>query len=235
MQTYAEIYDDQPVSGDDIMEFRLLYTGNLPGSGGAGGNTRPEAKHKIRREFHPQLRQLWKSDPNLQEWGNRQITVDWVNERRKTDPNFSFNGTEHANQVGIGILADRWERGGYKLIPLVTRDMVLRCSIDILLLRPEEPRYVLNSGDLDAKVKTIFDALRIPDNLSETGGQAPQPDETPFYCLLADDKLISSLSVTTDKLLVLPTEREVKPNDAFVIVHVKIQPTRGTPHAYLFE
>jgi hypothetical protein len=38
--------------------------------------------------------------------------------------------------------------------------MVLWCSLDVLLLRPGEPRLVMNTGDLDAKVKTVFDALR---------------------------------------------------------------------------
>jgi hypothetical protein len=72
--------------------------------------------------------------------------------------------------------------------------------------------------------------------LAEAGGQGPQTDETPFYCLLSDDKLISSLSVTTDKLLVLPAQRKVQANDAFVVVHVKLQPTpREWQYGYLFE
>jgi hypothetical protein len=50
---------------------------------------------------------------------------------------------------------------------------------------------IMLSGDMDARIKTVFDALRIPANLDEAGGVGPQGDEDPFYCLLQDDKLIS--------------------------------------------
>ena len=57
-------------------------------------------------------------------------------------------------------------------------------------------------------------------------GSRPQADEDPFFCLLEDDKLISEIKVTTDSLLLLPREREVKPNDALLVIHVKLWPTK---------
>jgi integrase len=77
-----------------------------------------------------------------------------------------------------------------EVVPLVTADMGLRCSLDILLLRPEEDRFIFNAGDIDGQIKTLFDALRMPKDLKETGEVGPQQDETPFFCLLEDDKLI---------------------------------------------
>ena len=77
-----------------------------------------------------------------------------------------------------------------EVVPLVTADMGLRCSLDILLLRPEEDRFIFNAGDIDGQIKTLFDALRMPNDLKETGEVGPQQDETPFFCLLEDDKLI---------------------------------------------
>jgi hypothetical protein len=77
-----------------------------------------------------------------------------------------------------------------------------------------------------------------PANLGETGGMGPQEDETPFFCLLSDDKLISGVSVTCDDLLVLPKERNVNPNDAFLVMHVQIKNisrTSSTTLAYLFD
>ena len=59
-------------------------------------------------------------------------------------------------------------------------------------------------------------------NLGETGGMGPQEDEDPFFCLLEDDRLISEVRVTTDQLLLLPNQRELKANDAHVIIHVKL-------------
>lgn len=85
---------------------------------------------------------------------------------------------------------------------------------------------LVRSGDIDGRLKTLFDALRIPTNLDETGGMGPQDGENPFYCLLEDDKLISEINVSTDQLLLLPREREVKANDAFLVIRVKVWPTK---------
>src|SRR5205807_5039259 len=126
------------------------------------------------------------------------------------------------------------DRCGYKFIPLVTEDLCLRCSIDILFLRPEEPILLMKGGDLDARIKTVFDALRIPSNLQEAGGIGPQEDEEPFFCLLEDDKLISEIRVVTDQLLVLPKEREMNQNDVFLVIHVKLVPIKTSAENYAF-
>ncbi len=116
-----------------------------------------------------------------------------------------------------------WSRVGFNFVPLVTEDMALRCSLEILLLRPDiEPRFIFRRGDIDGQIKTLFDALRIPDNSGETGGMGPQEDETPFFCFLADDKLITEVRVTTDWLLLLQGEKRPEPNDAFVVIHAKL-------------
>src|SRR5206468_2288626 len=91
-----------------------------------------------------------------------------------------------------------------------------------LLLRPEEDRFIFTQGDIDGQIKTIFDALQLPKSLKQAGGIGPQDDEAPFFCLLEDDCLISEVRVTTEQLLLLPQAREVKANDAFVVLHVKI-------------
>jgi hypothetical protein len=101
--------------------------------------------------------------------------------------------------------------------------MALRCTIDILLLRPEmEERFLLQRGDVDGQVKTIFDALRIPESLDETGGIRPTGDEVPFFCLLEDDRLITEVRVTTDRLLLLPNQTKVQPNDCFAVIRVRL-------------
>ena len=52
---------DEPIEGDEIVEFRLLYSGELR------SDAPPLGKHWMRRQFHPQLRNLWKSQRNLRE------------------------------------------------------------------------------------------------------------------------------------------------------------------------
>ena len=51
-------------------------------------------------------------------------------------------------------------------------------------------------------MKTLFDAFRMPINDSELpSGAKPMEGESPFFCLLEDDNLITKISVATDRLL----------------------------------
>ena len=231
---YIERYSDEPIEGSDVVEFRLLYSGVLRGA--SKGNTRATHKHEIRRALHPQLRRLWQTNSAIHRMseiiGVKYIlsNPDKYNagvEAKSSEATFE-EATRRRREAGIACLGEQWHRNGYHFIPLITEELCLRCSIEILFLRPDEPRYVMKSGDLDAKVKTVFDALRMPNSLEEAGGTGPQDDENPFYCLLEDDKLVSELSVITDELLVLPEHREVNQNDAFLVIKVRLKPAKKT-------
>ena len=52
------------IEGDDPVEFRLIYEGTLPPSGGRRHQTCRETP-QIRRFLHPQLRRLWHVQDNL--------------------------------------------------------------------------------------------------------------------------------------------------------------------------
>jgi len=43
-----------------------------------------------------------------------------------------------------------------------------------------------------------------------------------LFCLLEDDRLITEVRVTTDRLLLLPNKPTVKPNDCFAVIHVTL-------------
>ena len=136
---------------------------------------------------------------------------------------------------GIWMLANNFSRCGYNFVPLVTSDLALRCDIDILFLRPEGPGMLINSGDIDNRVKTLFDAFRMPNSYAEAGNVPPSgPEENPFYCLLEDDRLVSKVTITTDQLLLLSFEKELKPNDAIVVVTVKLAPNTFSMEALCF-
>jgi hypothetical protein len=62
----------------------------------------------------------------------------------------------------------------------------------------------------------------MPDDPGETGGAGPEADEQPLFCLLQNDRLISEIKVTADQLLMLPHQKEVKANDCFVVIHVRL-------------
>jgi hypothetical protein len=72
--------------------------------------------------------------------------------------------------------------------------------VDILFLRHEEPFNLMRQGgDLDGRVKTLFDALKMPDPKHEYVGDDPTAD--PLYVVLEDDALISDVSIKSGRLL----------------------------------
>ena len=190
------------------MEFRLTYEGPLmPASRSA---TRPSHKHEIRREFHKQLKHYWAVHPTL---------VTMLGYDRMSTQSMVRLGISRVEQLTI-----KFDKYGYNFVPLITEDLALVCSIDILFLRPNIPGTIVKSGDLDNRLKTLFDALRMPSQKGELGGfDTPLPDEKPFYCLLEDDGLITHISVTTDTLL-QPIGANFLPTDARLIISVKIKP-----------
>jgi hypothetical protein len=132
-------------------------------------------------------------------------------------------------------LAERYERFGYRFVPLVRRDLSLICGIDILFLRPDQPGDVLKSGDIDNRLKTLFDALQMPRDKSQlpANAAAPGDDETPFFCLLEDDSVITKLSVETD-LLLQPTGERFDVNDARLVITVRLRPYDVNPGNQMF-
>lgn len=114
--------------------------------------------------------------------------------------------------------------GPFQFLPLVTDALHLRATLDILLLRPEPPgAIVVAGGDIDDRLKTLFDALRVPVNADEVPpADAPGVGETPLYCLLEDDRLITGVSVATDRLLDPPDQHQVH-----MVVHVHLRATTG--------
>jgi len=221
------------------MEFRLLYSGRILGA--SRNDTRASLKHQIRREFHPQLRRLWETNVSLRRL-LKMMGVHYFDRQHRRDYNLENLGAppdmdeaeDFYRDFATDVIRKQWARCGYHFWPLVTEEHALRCSLDILFLRPEEPGMLIRSGDIDARLKTIFDALRMPDNLAEAGGIGPQNDEDPFFCLLQDDKMISEVKVATDSLLMLPREREIKPNDAFLVIHVKLWPIESSGWNWAF-
>jgi len=61
---------------------------------------------------------------------------------------------------------------------------------------------VSSGGDIDNRIKVLFDGLRVPKYDSELKNLAPEEGENPLFCLLEDDdSLITSIKITTDRLL----------------------------------
>ena len=59
-----------------------------------------------------------------------------------------------------GLYCLRRPLGKYVFVPLVTREMDVVAELSIIMLRPEIPgQLVTQGGDIDNRLKTLFDAL----------------------------------------------------------------------------
>ena len=195
-------WDLDPEPDEGGMEFRLTYAGRLL----AYRTDKKEREralhiHEIRRHFHQQLQRLWRVHPVL------------------------LKRSEADAESAYGPMV--YDREGFHWLPLVTKGNGTVCQLDILLLRDNEPGRVL--ADIDNRLKTIFDALRLADSPNELGaGTAggrvtPGNDEDPFYVLLQDDRLITHVAVTTDSLLE-PVPGVPVENAARLVIDVTIRP-----------
>jgi hypothetical protein len=164
------------------MEFTLVYQGTLRANGSI------KEKQDIRREFHKQLAELWKQEPLSSRTQNSPVLLNNV----VTTGMLSTDPTSVMQKVN-----------DFQFIPIVSSKLNLIAELDITFLRPEPPGCIVTQGgDIDNRLKTLFDAFRIPKESKEIPkGDVPSPGENPFYCLLEDDSLITKVAVRTDRLL----------------------------------
>jgi hypothetical protein len=180
------------------MEFTLTYRGPLRSNG------KPKHKHEIRMRLHEQLQKLWSQTP-LSE--RPKLLEDPRKAAGKSPPE-----TTLVEQVGQHYFA-----------PLVSDRLNLVCDLDITMLRPQEPgRIISGGGDIDNRLKTLFDALQIP---QESGipkkDVAPTAPGKPMYCLLKDDNLITGVAVRCDRLL--DTDKD---DQVLLLIRVRVKHTR---------
>jgi hypothetical protein len=142
LSTIVAVKSDGGKCGAENVTFRLTYEGHLLGS--ARGEPRTKHKHEIRRVFHGQLTRFWRNSSFLS--------------RAKLP-----DGRSLAER-----LANNYQHCGYRWVPLVKEGML--CDINVLFLRSDAPGALVKSGDIDNRIKTLLDALRMPVALSELGG-----------------------------------------------------------------
>lgn len=176
------------------MKFTLTYEGDLASNG------RPAKKWEIRKQFDPQLRELWRITPALKNVLRNRVIPEKagffhlelhhsVEDKRQVRP------TDEKDTIDLCASIDRGDR---KFFPLVRDTFALTCTLKILFLRKEEPGHVYQGGDIDNRLKTLFDALAVPsaDQIIED-----RTIEDPIHCLLEDDRLITGFTVDTHRLL----------------------------------
>ncbi len=180
------------------MEFRLIYEGSLLGQGAKSPH-----KWEIRRALHPQLRRLWQEQPL------KDVAADLL----------AFPARGRLPSVVV-------EKDGLRFAPLITRRLHLYAEISVLLFR-QQPRGTLitDGGDIDNRLKTLLDGLRIPRGSNEGRQELPDvPDPIPFFCLLEDDSLVTKVTVESEQLL-----RPADPDEVLAVISVHVKKTRLTP------
>lgn len=170
------------------MQFTLTYRGSLK------SNARPTDKDKLRQHFHRQLKLLWTAYP-LSEYG------DWL------------QPLDEKNQISV-----LRPKHGFTFAPLVCQKMRAVAELDIKLLWPHAPGSIITSGgDIDNRLKTLFDSLKLPSEPTALPSCIlPEVNEEPFFCLLEDDSLIARVSVDADRLL----EKTDGPSEVALFIRV---------------
>ncbi|HBB17896.1 MAG TPA: hypothetical protein DCZ97_13180 [Syntrophus sp. (in: bacteria)] len=141
-------------------------------SGSLKANAGKDEKHLIRQAFHEQMKELWNHEPLASHIELKDELVRSV--------------------------------GSFRFLPLVSVGLAFTAGVSILMLREGTPGNIfVEGGDIDNRLKTLFDSLRMPSNVSELPKNISRREgEDPFYCLLEDDNLITSVTVDTDRLLI---------------------------------
>lgn len=210
------------------MRFRLIYSGELRSNqrDPINGQRDKLADHKfsIRREFHKQLEHHWSSNWFLS--STRVYAKDYGATISASENAARWGAGENERVSLVEAVAHNHQRYGHSFIPLVRREWRLTCSLEFLFLRHDPPGSVVRAGDLDNRVKTLIDALRMPSSANEMDLSEPlSSSELPFYCLLEDDDLISGLSVDSDRLLYPPTGKsDQHRRQVHVVITVNIKP-----------
>jgi hypothetical protein len=180
------------------VRFTLTYDGPLHIGNKAQG------KQEVRESLHPQLRDLWQHAPLA---GSTQL-LTWEGEGGEP----GHPGLSVITRVKDQVFA-----------ALVCKELRLSAELDVLFLRAGKAGVLIGQGDIDNRLKVLFDALSVP--RPQMAENAPCSDglgteDSPLFTLLEDDELVTRVNVDTARLLGEWPDDHVR-----VIVRVDVRPT----------
>lgn len=213
------------------MQFRLSYRGTLHAV--SRNNTRAKEKQTIRSVFRAQLAELWRTHPFLSRFMRAHVrgvrfTPENANAATLEELREQVFHTDYDDFTVADKMATRFAHNGFNFLPLVGSifdGVGTACAIDILFLRRDDPGRIISSGgggDIDNRLKVLVDALKMPKIGEIPSSAKPANGESPFFCLLQDDSLVTELKVTTDRLLT-PRADDESENDVHLVIHVRTQ------------
>jgi hypothetical protein len=165
------------------MKLSLFYRGPLK------SNADAKTKHILRKHFHDQLRRAIEYSPyfvaHKHSWiGGMFSGFSELNSEKSGDHQFLALAGNHVVGVDTSKKANS------------------TVELDITMLRPGPSGLLLTGGgDIDNRLKTLFDALQIPDENQAKRLTSSDIPSSPMCCLMSDDKLITDVRVSTGQLL----------------------------------
>lgn len=205
--------------GLPIMKFTLTFEGSLPPS---ANKSKAEGVWRIREHFHPQFLDLWDSHPALktvmaqrlfpEAGGTLLLTGGHHSSAKRTKAFASGSSTRKMD------LCAPFEKHGVNFVPLIRETFALHCGLKVIFLRKEPPGRVYQGGDLDGRLKTLVDALAMPQHKEQVFKSETTPN--PIYCLLEDDSMVSGLDVQSERLL---TDQNHPKDYARLIIEVDVR------------
>lgn len=205
--------------GAPYMKFTLTYEGELR------SNDDYRRKWDIRKHFHPQLQELWRISAPLQSIEKiARVPKEgyFIIETHHSVQDANFQRPEEGPET-IELLAPIASGGRY-FKPLIRNTLALHCGLKILFLRKENPGRIYQGGDLDNRLKTLFDALSVPNDSQIVNDPTI---EDPIFCLLEDDALIKSIDVDTQRLLTRPNASQ---HEVHLVIEIDVRVTEA--HMY---
>ena len=201
------------------MEFILTYKGELK----SGNKSRIlEHKHEIRKQFRDQLKVLWETSDVMK---NYEVNGAYNELEEVPRPIYARLEKDKGMRLLYECIKEHepFQINNFSFIPLVCKRFHLKCSLDILMME-QKSSGVINNSDIDNRLKTLFDALRMPSDQELKDARIEGKNLEPFYCLLEDDNLITSFLVKSENLLSATNQK----NYVELLVRVNISPMHGT-------
>jgi hypothetical protein len=207
------------------MRLTLRYKDELAAS--SRSNSRVPEKHHIRQQLHAQLAVFWSQHAVLKTFDVKDLQV-------ATRSGGKFEVERPI--VGLRNFWWRYPLCGINFVPIVTEVQEAHCHIDIRIYRRVDAGgFLFEGGDLDNRLKTFFDALRVPHTKDQlpTDLGCPDTDDTakdwpPLFCLLDDDRGITKLSIESLKMLT-PTPATCGHPENYVELEIDVKIVPVTP------
>jgi len=183
------------------MKITLFYRGPLK------SNADARIKHQLRLHFHPQLERALLQTPYMQrrfrDWDKSVVLSKFYHRNAQTVAGHTF----------LALAAPH-------LVPMSTEERhEVSVELGITMLRAGPlGSLIVGGGDIDNRLKTLFDALQIPDQNQGAKLNTTDLPGSPMFCLMSDDKLITRVNVQTGQLL----DVDDRSKEIVLIIHAEV-------------